>query len=262
MTETIRTTTGDGVTVVTLSRPDKLNAVTATMHAELRPALDAAEADPAVRCVVLTGAGRAFSSGQDLTEELPRGADGMLDLGTALDRDYNALIERLYGFPKVTIAALNGPAVGASANIALACDIVVAARSAYLQEAFARIALVPDAGGTWLLPRIVGMKRALALMLTADPVSAEDAERIGLVYKVFDDASFMADTLALAKRLAAGPTAVFRQIKEAARSSAFNDLRAQLVRERDLQREAGRGSDFVEGIAAFREKRPPKFQGR
>jgi len=262
MAETIRITSGEGVTVIALSRPDKLNAVNAAMHADLRPALDAAEADPAVRCVILTGAGRAFSSGQDLTEDLPRGADGKLDLGTALDRDYNPLIERLYGFPKVTIAALNGPAVGASANIALACDIVVAARSAYLQEAFARIALVPDAGGTWLLPRIVGTKRALALMLTADQVSAEEAERIGLVYKVFDDATFMADTMALAKRLAAGPAAVFRLIKEAARSSAFNDLPTQLARERDLQREAGRGSDFIEGIAAFREKRPPKFQGK
>ena len=127
MAETIRITSGEGVTVIALSRPDKLNAVNAAMHADLRPALDAAEADPAVRCVILTGAGRAFSSGQDLTEDLPRGADGKLDLGTALDRDYNPLIERLYGFPKVTIAALNGPAVGASANIALACDIVVGA---------------------------------------------------------------------------------------------------------------------------------------
>jgi 2-(1,2-epoxy-1,2-dihydrophenyl)acetyl-CoA isomerase len=260
MPETIRTATGQGVAVVTLSRPDKLNAVTTVMHAELRRALDAAENDSAVRCVVLTGAGRAFSSGQDLTEELPRGPDGKIDLGAALDRDYNPLIERLHAFPKVTIAALNGPAVGASMNIALACDIVVAARSAYLQEAFARIGLVPDAGGTWLLPRIVGMKRALALMLTADQVSAEDAARIGLVYKVFDDATFTADTMALAARLAAGPAAVFRMIKQAAHRSGGNDLRTQLALERDLQCEAGRGHDFVEGVAAFREKRPAKFQ--
>jgi 2-(1,2-epoxy-1,2-dihydrophenyl)acetyl-CoA isomerase len=262
MAPTVRTEIRQGIAVITLARPGKLNAVTAAMHAELRQALAAAESDPAVRCVVLTGEGRAFSSGQDLTEDLPRGADGKLDLGTALDRDYNPLVERLYNFPKVTIAALNGPAVGASLNIALACDIVVAARSAYLQEAFVRIGLVPDAGGTWLLPRIVGTKRALALMLTADQVSADDAERIGLVYKVFDDASFMADTMALAARLAAGPAAAFRMIKEAARASIGNDLGAQLALERDLQCEAGRGRDFAEGVAAFREKRPAKFEGR
>jgi len=259
MAEVVRIATGQGIAVITLARPDKLNAVTAVMHAQLRAALDAAEDDPAVRCVVLTGAGRAFSSGQDLTEDLPRGADGKVDLGTPLDRDYNPLVARLYGFPKATLAALNGPAVGASLNIALACDIVVAARSAYLQEAFARIGLVPDAGGTWLLPRIVGTKRALALMLTADQVSAEDAERIGLVYKVFDDATFMADTMALAARLAAGPAAVFRMIKQAARASVGNELAAQLALERDLQCQAGRGRDFAEGIAAFREKRPAKF---
>src|SRR5580704_9751726 len=219
MAQTVRTEIRQAVAVITLARPDKLNAVTAAMHAELRQALAAAEGDAAVRCVVLTGEGRAFSSGQDLTEDLPRAADGKLDLGAALDRDYNPLVERLCAFPKVTIAALNGPAVGASLNIALACDIVVAARSAYLQEAFVRIGLVPDAGGTWLLPRIVGLKRALALMLSADQVSAEDAERIGLVYKVFDDATFMADTMALAARLAAGPAAVFRMIKAATRAS-------------------------------------------
>jgi len=259
MPQTIRTATGQGVFVITLARPDKLNAVNAAMHAELRPALDAAERDPAVRAVVLTGEGRAFSSGQDLTEDL-RAPDGTLDLGTALDRDYNPLVERLYHFPKVTLAALNGPAVGASANIALACDIVVAARSAYLQEAFARIGLVPDAGGTWLLPRIVGSKRALALMLTADQVPAEAAERMGLVYKVFDDATFAADAMAFAARLAAGPAAVFRLIKQAAHASGGNDLRAQLALERDLQCEAGRGRDFIEGVAAFREKRVPKFE--
>ena len=262
MTDTIRATAGEGIAVIALSRPDKLNAVNAAMHAELRTALDAAENDAAVRCVVLTGEGRAFSSGQDLTEELPRGADGRLDLGTALDRDYNPLIERLYNFPKVTIAALNGPAVGASLNIALACDIVVAARSAYLQEAFARIALVPDAGGTWFLPRMAGSKRALALMLTADQVGAEEAERIGLVYKVFDDEKFMAETMGLAKRLAAGPHAAYRMIKQAARASGANDLKAQLALERDLQREAGRSRDFIEGVTAFREKRAPKFEGK
>src|SRR3954462_2251754 len=164
---TIRYATQDGVATITLARPDKLNAFNAIMHADLRGALDDAEKDDAVRCVVLTGEGRGFSSGQDLTEDRPVGADGKVDVGGRLDRDYNPLVRRLYAFPKVTIAALNGPAVGAAANIALACDILLAARSAYLQEAFARIGLVPDAGGTWFLPRILGSKRALAVMLTA-----------------------------------------------------------------------------------------------
>lgn len=259
---TIRCETQAGVATVALARPERLNAITAAMHAELRQALDAAAADDSVRSVVLTGTGRAFSSGQDLTEELPRSPDGRPDLGSALDRDYNPLIRRLLDCPKVTIAALNGPAVGAAVNIALACDIVVAARSAYLQEAFAQIALVPDAGGTWLLPRIVGLKRAMALMLTADPVPADEAERMGLVYKVYDDASFAGETAALAQRLAAGPAASLRMTKQALRQSAGNDLDAQLALERDLQQEAGRMRDFVEGIAAFREKRKPRFEGR
>jgi 2-(1,2-epoxy-1,2-dihydrophenyl)acetyl-CoA isomerase len=262
MTDPIKVATRDGVTVISVARPEKLNAINAAVHAGLREALSAAEADEGVRCIVLTGEGRAFSSGQDLTEDLPRGPDGTLDLGAALDRDYNPLVRRLYASPKVTIAALNGPAVGASLNIALACDIVVAARSAYLQEGFARIALVPDAGGTWLLPRIIGERRALALMLTADQVPAEEAWRMGLVYRLFDDATFMTDTLALAQRLAAGPAATFRLIKQAVRASAANDLDSQLALERDLQGQAGRSYDFIEGVTAFREKRAPKFEGR
>jgi 2-(1,2-epoxy-1,2-dihydrophenyl)acetyl-CoA isomerase len=259
---TIRYVAEEGVAIITLARPDKLNAITAAMHADLRAALDQADADAGVRCVVFTGEGRAFSSGQDLTEERLVGPDGRIDFGGRLDRDYNPLALRLFGYPKVTIAAINGPAVGAAANLALACDIIVAARSAYLQEAFAKIALVPDAGGTWFLPRVIGAKRALALMLTADPVSAEECERIGLVYKVFDDAVFFGEAMALAKRLAAGPAATYRMIKQAVRASAVNDLKAQLDLERDLQREAGASRDFMEGVAAFIQKRPPRFEGR
>lgn len=259
---TIRYAASAGVAVITLARPDKLNAITAAMHADLRAALDAAEADGALRCLVVTGEGRAFSSGQDLTEERLAGPDGKVDVGARLDRDYNPLALRLFNYPKVTIAALNGPAVGAAANLALACDIIVAARAAYMQEAFARIALVPDAGGTWFLPRAVGTKRALALMLTADPVSAEECERLGLVYKVYDDAAFMDETMALAQRLAAGPAFTYRLIKEAVRESAGNDLASQLALERDMQRKAGASRDFWEGVAAFIEKRPPRFEGR
>jgi 2-(1,2-epoxy-1,2-dihydrophenyl)acetyl-CoA isomerase len=258
---TIRYGAVDGVATITLARPDKLNAVTAGMHADLRDALAAAEADDAVRCLVITGDGRAFSSGQDLTEERLAGPDGKIDFGGRLDRDYNPLAVRLYTCPKVTIAALNGPAVGAAANLALACDLIVAARSAYLQEAFARIALVPDAGGTWFLPRIVGPKLALALMLTADQVGADDLHRMGIVYKVYPDAEFMGETMTLARRLAAGPPQTFRLIKEAVRASAGNDLKTQLDLERDLQRVAGASRDSAEGIAAFREKRAPKFSG-
>ncbi len=164
---TLRCIIDGPVATITLARPDKLNALNATMHAELRETLYACERDEAVRVVVLTGEGRAFSSGQDLTENLPRDDQGRIDLGPPLARDYNPLILKLANYSKITVAALNGPAVGASMNIALACDIVLAARSAYLQEAFSKIALVPDAGGTWILPRLVGPKQALALMLTA-----------------------------------------------------------------------------------------------
>jgi 2-(1,2-epoxy-1,2-dihydrophenyl)acetyl-CoA isomerase len=259
---TIRYQAADGVATITLARPEKLNAITAAMHADLRTALSAAEADEAVRCLVITGDGRAFSSGQDLTEERLAGPDGKIDFGGRLDRDYNPLALRLYGYPKPTIAALNGPTVGAAANLALACDIIVATRSAYLQEAFARIALVPDAGGTWFLPRIVGPKLALALMLTADQVPADELHRMGIVYKVFADSEFAGETMTLARRIAAGPTYTLRLIKEAARASLGNDLKTQLDLERDLQRLAGQSRDFSEGTAAFREKRPPRFEGR
>jgi 2-(1,2-epoxy-1,2-dihydrophenyl)acetyl-CoA isomerase len=259
---TVRVQRANAVATITLARADKLNAFNAAMHADLRAALDACETDDSIRVLVLTGEGRAFSSGQDLTEDLPRDADGRIDLGPPLARDYNPLVTRLTDFPKVTVAALNGPAVGASMNIALCCDIVVATRSAYLQEAFARIALIPDAGGTWILPRIVGPKRALALMLTADPVPAEEAQRMGLVYKVFDDADFAMEAAVFAAKIAEGPGLAYRLMKQALGQSLRNDLDTQLAVEAELQRQAGFSRDFMEGIAAFREKRSPRFEGR
>ena len=259
---TVVTSLVDGVATIALNRPERLNAFNAEMHAALREALSGAAADEAVRAVVLTGSGRAFSSGQDLTEERERDANGRMVVGTALERDYNPLVLTLSAYPKPTVAALNGPAVGASMNIALACDIVLAARSAMLQEAFARIGLVPDAGGTWILPRLVGAKRALALMMTADPVSAEEAQRLGLVHAVYDDASFTDEVATFARRLAAGPALAYRLMKQAVLASATNDLGAQLALEARLQREAAASVDFEDGVAAFRDKRPPRFSAR
>lgn len=258
---TLRLERNGGVATITLARPERLNAFNAAMHADLRRALDDCETDTAVRVVVLTGEGRAFSSGQDLTEDLPRGGDGAIDLSTPLARDYNPLVRRLMGFPKITLVALNGPAVGAAMNIALCCDIAVAARSAYLQEAFIRIGLVPDAGGTWILPRILGPKRALALMLTGDPVPAEEAQRLGLLFQVYDDASFGGEATALARRLAESPALAARLTKRAVAESSGNALEDQLALEAMLQREAGSSPDFAEGLAAFRDKRPPRFSG-
>lgn len=250
------------VATITLTRPDKLNALNGTMHAELRETLQQCEQDETIRVVVLTGEGRAFSSGQDLTENLPKDEKGRIDLRPPLARDYNPLVLKLANYSKITIAALNGPAVGASMNIALACDIVVAARSAYLQEAFAKIALVPDAGGTWILPRLVGPKQALALMLTAEPVSAEEAHRMGLIFKVFEDVSFAVDVAAFAASIADGPGLAQRLTKQAVAESLSNDLQTQLELEARLQREAGFSRDFLEGVTAFREKRAPRFEGR
>jgi 2-(1,2-epoxy-1,2-dihydrophenyl)acetyl-CoA isomerase len=259
---TLRCTVDGPVATITLARPERMNAFNAAMHADLRDALDQCEQDESVRVVVLTGEGRAFSSGQDLTVDLKRDEEGRIDLGPALTRDYNPLVLRLSNYPKPIIAALNGPAVGASMNIALACDIIVAARSAYLQEAFSKIGLIPDAGGTWILPRLVGPKQALALMLSAEAVSAEDAQRMGLVYKVFDDASFAVDVAAFAGSLAAGPGLAYRLTKQAVAQSLANDLETQLDLEARLQAEAGSSDDFMEGVAAFREKRAPRFEGR
>jgi 2-(1,2-epoxy-1,2-dihydrophenyl)acetyl-CoA isomerase len=252
----------DGVATITLNRPEKLNAFSAAMFEGFRSGLDAAEADDSVRVVVFTGAGRAFSSGQDLTEKLPMGADGKLDLGPPLERDYNPLALRLVSYPKITVAAINGPAVGAAANLALACDIVVAARSAYVQQAFARIGLIPDAGGTWLLPRIVGSKAALAMALTAERISAEDGLAMGLIWKIFEDASFATDLAAFCQPFAQGPAEAYRLIKQAFARSLDNDFATQLQLEADLQRAAGRTDDFQEAVMAFMLKRAPAFRGR
>jgi 2-(1,2-epoxy-1,2-dihydrophenyl)acetyl-CoA isomerase len=258
---TIRFSVEGAVATLTLARPERLNAINAEVHADIRAALEQVESNPAIRCLVITGDGRAFCSGQDLTERATAG-DRPIDTGAALDRDYNPLVRRLAAFHVPTIAAVNGPAVGAGANLALACDILLFARSAYLQEAFARIGLVPDAGGTWFLPRIVGWKRALAMALTAEQVPADECQRIGIAYKVFDDASFAAEVKKFAALVAMGPTFAYKRIKRALLASYDNDLNTQLDLERDLQREAGQSQDFREGVKSFLEKRLPRFEGK
>ena len=258
---TIKLSVDGAVATLALNRPDRLNALNATVHAEIRDAMNRVEENAAIRCLVITGEGRAFCSGQDLTERV-MSENTQIDTGASLDRDYNPLVRRLVAFPIPTIAAVNGPAVGAGANLALACDILLFARSAYFQEAFARIGLVPDAGGTWLLPRIVGLKRALAMCMTAEQVPAEECQCIGIAYKVFDDATFFSDVAKAAALLAMGPTFAYRLMKQALYASYENDLNTQLDLERDLQREAGRSQDFREGVKAFLEKRVPRYEGK
>jgi len=249
-----------GVMTLTLNRPDKLNAFVAEMHGLLREAISKAESDAAIRAVLLTGAGRGFCAGQDLSERDMN--DPNLDLGGGLDRNYNPFIRRLRALPKPVVCAVNGIAAGAGANLALACDLVLAARSASFLQAFAKIALVPDCGGTYWLPRLAGTARAMGMAMLAGRVSAEDAERWGLIWKCVDDEKLMDEAKKLAQSLAAGPTHTYGMIKKAIYAAATNTLDAQLDLERDLQREIGRHQDYREGVAAFLEKRKPSFTGK
>jgi 2-(1,2-epoxy-1,2-dihydrophenyl)acetyl-CoA isomerase len=260
-TATILVSREGGIARLTLNRPDKLNAFTRAMHAELREALAAAGADPACRVVVLTGAGRAFSAGQDLADTgLAAGA--ALDAGKTLEEAYNPLIKLITTLEKPVIAAVNGIAAGAGANIAFACDLVYAARSATFLQAFARIGLIPDAGGTWVLPRLVGPMRARGLAMLAEPLTAEKAEAWGLIWKCVDDDTLEAEVAAVAARLAAAATYGLALTKRALAASSTNTLSEQLDLERDLQRLAGASPDCAEGIAAFLEKRPARFTGK
>ncbi|MEP9350734.1 2-(1,2-epoxy-1,2-dihydrophenyl)acetyl-CoA isomerase PaaG [Xanthobacter sp. KR7-225] len=244
---------------LTLNRPDRLNAFNEELHMALGNALEAAAAD-SCRAVLLTGAGRGFCAGQDLGDRV--NADGPLDLGATIDAFYNPLVRRIRGLNKPVICAVNGIAAGAGANIALACDIVLAARSAKFIQAFSKIGLVPDSGGTYFLPRLIGEARARALMLLAEPLAAETAAEWGLIWKVVDDAALLDEARALTSRLATQPTQGLALTKAALNASGGNSLDAQLDLERDLQREAGRTPDYREGVRAFMEKRAPNFTGR
>lgn len=252
----------DAVATITLNRPDKLNPLSSTMVREIDQAFQQAGEDPSVRAIMLTGTGRAFSAGADLTEGFGGQSDlSNLDVGRALEERYNPLILRMRAMAKPIIGAVNGIAAGAGCNLALACDITVAAKSAKFIQIFARIGLVPDAGGTYFLPRLVGMQRAMAASMLAEDVPAEDAARWGMIWKVFPDDSFAEEARAFAVHLASRPTRTMGFIKEALYASAGNDLARQLHVERELQREAGRTNDFREGVMAFLQKRPANFTG-
>ena len=256
--ETIEFKLEGGVARLTLNRPDRLNSFTVQMHEEVADALgQLGEA----RCLVLTGAGRGFCAGQDLNDRAVAPGQSV-DLGESVEQRYNPLIRKLVALPMPVIARVNGVAAGAGANIALACDIVIAARSAKFIQSFAAIGLIPDSGGTWVLPRLVGQARALGLALTGEALPAEKAEQWGLIWKAVDDEKLDAEVDALAQRLAAGPTRGLARIKTMIRESWGQSLDSELDRQRDAMRELGFSDDYREGVAAFMEKRPPNFTGR
>ena len=256
MAELVLVTHCDGYRTLSLNRPDKLNVFDDALHAALRAALAEAEADPACRAVLLTGEGRGFCAGADLASTPGD------DLGDVLDRTFNPLIRRLRSLRMPVVCAVNGVAAGAGANVALACDIVLAGRSARFIQAFVKIGLVPDAGGTWLLPRLAGDARARGMAMLGEPVAAEQALAWGMIWQVVDDEELAPQAHALAARLATQPTATLAAMKRLFADSATNTLDRQLDAERDMQRSAGRGPDFAEGVRAFLEKRPAVFTGR
>jgi len=252
----------EGVMKITLNRPDVLNSFNAQMARELHAALDDAASGESVRAVILTGAGRAFCAGQDLSDVPPPGSGSAADLGGTVRATYNPVIRAIRALDLPVICAVNGVAAGAGANLALACDIVMAAENASFIQSFAKVGLVPDSGGTFFLPRIVGLARATAMMMTADRISAVRANEIGIVYRVCTPETLQQETMSLAIEMAAMPTRGLALTKRALNASMTNDLDAQLELEAELQGEAGRTSDFVEGVAAFLEKRKPVFTGK
>ena len=260
--EQIRFETGDRIARITLNRPDRLNSFTAQMHAELRDALARVTGDGDARVLVLTGAGRAFCAGQDLSDRAVAPGAAPVDLGASIEDNYRPLVLSIRNLPLPVVCAVNGVAAGAGANIALACDIVVATKSASFIQAFCKIGLVPDSGGTYFLPRLVGSARAMGLAFFGDRVSAEQAAEWGLIWKCVDDGEFVATTDAMAAQLADAPTAGLAAIKRALYASSGNTLEQQLDVERDAQRALGNSADYREGVAAFLEKRAPRFSGR
>jgi 2-(1,2-epoxy-1,2-dihydrophenyl)acetyl-CoA isomerase len=251
----------EGIARITLNRPERLNSFNDAMHAELRDALDRVEVDSKLRVLLLTGAGRGFCAGQDLSDRAVAPGAEPADLGASIERNYRPLILTLRRLPMPVVCAVNGVAAGAGANIALACDIVVAAKSASFVQAFCKIGLVPDSGGTYFLPRLVGTARAMGLALTGEKLSASDAAQWGLIWKCVEDAELGPTVDALLQQFAKAPTTGLAATKQAIYASASQMLERQLDLERDLQRALGYGNDYREGVAAFIEKRAPRFTG-
>ncbi|APV35912.1 2-(1,2-epoxy-1,2-dihydrophenyl)acetyl-CoA isomerase PaaG [Acinetobacter soli] len=251
----------NAVGYLTLNRPQQLNSFNETMHHEVSKVMQQWTQNPQIRAVVITGSGRGFCAGQDLNDRVVDPDADAPDLGLSIEKYYNPLIQCITEMPKPVICAVNGVAAGAGANIALACDIVVAAESATFIQAFCRLGLVPDSGGTWFLPRLVGRAQAMGLAMLGDKVTAQRALELGMIWQVVPDDQLQQTTTALAEHLAKQPTYGLSLIKKAIHASAHNPLETQLLLERDYQRLAGRSNDYREGVQAFMQKRVPQYSG-
>ena len=260
--ENIKFEAANSIARITLNRPDRLNSFTSAMHAEMRDALAEVKNNGSLRVLLLTGAGRGFCAGQDLSDRAVAPGNAPVDLGASIENNYRPLVLALRALPMPVVCAVNGVAAGAGANLALACDIVIATKSAAFIQAFCKIGLIPDSGGTYFLPRLVGTARALGLALLGDKIHAEQAADWGLIWKCVDDAQFGEAVEALVTQLAQAPTRGLAETKRALYASAGNTLEAQLDLERDVQRELGYSADYREGVAAFLEKRAPRFSGK
>jgi len=249
------------VAILTLNRPHSLNSFTTDMHAEMQHAMQRVASDKAIRCLLLTGAGRGFCAGQDLNDRAVAPDGEMPNLGESIANNYNPLVRAIFNLEKPVVCAVNGIAAGAGANIALACDIVLAGRKAAFVQGFSKIGLLPDSGGTWTLPRLVGRARAMGLAMLSNKIPAEQAERWGLIWQTVDDDKLMEEALAIATHLASQPTRGLGLTKRAINAAGGSTLEAQLELERELQSTAGRSADYREGVAAFLEKRKPNFKG-
>jgi len=259
--ETIQFKIDNGIAVLTLNRPDRLNSFTQAMHREVRAALDQVQADKSVRVLLLTGAGRGFCAGQDLNDRAVEPGGPGVDLGESVEKYYAPLVMTLRTLPMPVICAVNGVAAGAGANLALACDIVLAAKSASFIEAFSKLGLIPDTGGTWALPRLIGPARAMGLAMLGERLPAEKAEQWGLIWRCVPDDALMMEAMAMAEHFAAAPTKGLAYTKKAMLASSTNTLEQQLALEASMMRELGYSHDYREGVAAFIEKRQPQFQG-